>query len=130
MFYAFFNESQEDNPPFKEKRCRAEVFCCLKSCSSEAKILFWVQSLQKRPIFHFHVCLYLEIVTIQSIESYKGFDRKIKVWTDLFPNFDLTIKTFMTSNYSYRHNFQMKTEMNVKICKVVCTLNFVRRTTF
>ena len=40
---------------------------------------------------------------------------KSDVWTKFCPNFDLTVKTLMNSNSSNRCNFQMKTDMNVKI---------------
>ena len=44
---------------------------------------------------------------------------------NLCPNFDFTVKALRISNSLYRHNFQMKADMNVKICikTKFCTQN-------
>ena len=40
---------------------------------------------------------------------------KSDVWTNFVQTFDFTVKALMISNSSYHRNFQMKTDMNVKI---------------
>ena len=40
---------------------------------------------------------------------------KSDVWTNFCPNFDLTVKAFMISNSLHHRDFQMKTDMYMKI---------------
>ena len=50
---------------------------------------------------------------------------KSEVWTNFCLNFDFTVKALMICNSLNHHNFQMKTDMNVKIgsCAKLCTQN-------
>ena len=50
---------------------------------------------------------------------------KSDVSTNFCPNVDFTVKAVMISNSLYHRNFQMKTDMNVKIgsCTKFCTRN-------
>ena len=50
---------------------------------------------------------------------------KSDVRTTVCPNFDFTVKALMISNSLYHRNFQMKTDMKVKVCfyAKICTPN-------
>ena len=50
---------------------------------------------------------------------------KLDVRTTFCPNFDFTVKAFMISNSLFHCNFQMNTDMNVKIGSYTksCTQN-------
>ena len=65
--------------------------------------------------FYFHIYLRLEITAILRIQKYEGFDREIRRLDKFCPNFNFTVKALMISNSLYHRNFQMKTDMNVKI---------------
>ena len=55
---------------------------------------------------------------------------KSDVGTTFCPNFDFTVKALMSFNYLNHRNFQMKTDMNVKIgsCTTLCTQNKILAT--
>ena len=59
---------------------------------------------------------------ILRIHSYKDFDREIRCLDKFCPNFDFTVKALMISNSLYHRNFQIKTNMTVKIgsCTKLC----------
>ena len=50
---------------------------------------------------------------------------KSDVWTNFVQTSDFTVKALMISNSLYDCNFQMKTDMKVKICSYakLCTQN-------
>ena len=64
-------------------------------------------------------------MTILRIQSYKGFDCEIKVWTKNVPNFEFTVNALTNLNSFYHYDFEIKTNINEKIClnAKVCTQN-------
>ena len=65
--------------------------------------------------FYFRICLRLEVTAILRIQSFKVFDRKVRYLDKFCPNFYFKVKALMSYNSLYHRNFQMKTDMNVKI---------------
>ena len=65
--------------------------------------------------FYFHIYLRLEITVTLRIQSY-NLIVKSDVWTrQIVQTSDFTVKALMSYNSLYHRNFQMKTDINVKI---------------
>ena len=78
--------------------------------------MFCVQSLVKNQVLTFFSVFISKLWRFLRIKIYKGFDCEIKVKTINFcPNFNFMVKAFYDLKFLYLHDFEMKTDMNVKI---------------
>ena len=64
---------------FKIKGAKREVFCCLRCCIFEAKILFCVQSFGiQKEILLSYLSSFGNYGDFENVKLYKGFDSEIR----------------------------------------------------